>query len=136
MTSQLRACPKPKMAKKKKRKRLTPLPALIRKADRVFSLFIRNRDAVELQGRCCTCNAPGSQCGHYIKRGWHKLRWNPKNAALQCPRCNHFLDGNQDEFAVFLVNKYGIDILNELHAQKFPHKVTREELNQIILAYS
>jgi hypothetical protein len=130
------AVPKPTRKAKKKRKKLPSLPSLVKKADQVFSLFIRNRDAVELQGRCCTCGAPGNQCGHYIKRSYKKLRWNPKNAALQCVKCNHFMDGNQDSFAIFLIEKYGTGILQELAEQKIPHKPTREELNKIIEAYS
>ena len=128
--------PKPSPKKKSKKKRVTPLPALVRNADKVFALFIRNRDAVELQGRCCTCGAPGNQAGHFVKRSWKKIRWNPLNVHLQCCQCNHFKGGNEAEYSRFIIKKYGIETFHWLLDQKVPHKVTREDLARIILAYS
>ena len=128
----LKAVPKPS----KKKKKLLPLASLRKKADKVFSKFIRNRDAVELQGRCCTCGQPGNQAGHFIKRGHLSVRYHPQNVHLQCCRCNHFLDGNDSEYSRFIINKYGMDIFNWLLEQKkIVRKLTREELNQIIEAY-
>lgn len=126
----------PPVPKKKKRKRLPSLPSLIKKADIAFSRFIRNRDAVELQGRCCTCGGIGNQAGHYIKRSHKKVRWHPKNVHLQCAHCNHFLSGSEAAYSLFIVNKYGVDHLRWLHEQKGEYKVSREELAQIIEAYS
>jgi len=121
---------------KKKKKKLLPLPKLIAKADRIFSKFIRNRDAVELQGRCCTCGQPGNQAGHFIKRTHKKIRYHPKNVHLQCVKCNHFLDGNQDEYARFIINKYGINVFYWLMNQKGMFKLSREEVQRVIEAYS
>lgn len=124
--------PKPS---KKKKKKLTPLPSLVKKADIAFSRFIRNRDQTELQGRCCTCGQPGNQAGHFIKRSHKKVRWNVTNVHLQCSRCNHYLDGNEAVYALFIVNKYGVDHFKWLHAQKGTYKITRDELERIIEAY-
>lgn len=126
------AVPKPKKKVRKKRKRLTPLPTLIRKADKVFSKFIRERDNYI----CVTCGKPGNHAGHYIRRAHKKARWNPINVNCQCACCNTYLDGNMDAYALYLVNKYGIYILNELQTLKGTYKPTREELEKIILAYS
>ena len=130
------ACPKHTAAKKKKKKRITPLPTLIKKADRIFSLFIRNRDAVDLQGRCCTCGSLGNQAGHFIKRTHKKIRWHPQNVHTQCCKCNLFLDGNEAEYSRFIINKYGLETFNWLLSQKGTYKVTREEVEKVIEAYS
>jgi len=113
------------------------LPSLIKKADAVFGLYIRNRDAVLLQGRCCTCGAIGSQAGHFVKRGYKKIRWHVQNVHLQCVQCNHFLDGNEGEYARFIINTYGINVFNWLLEQKkVSHKVTRYEVERVIATYS
>lgn len=133
----LRSCPKPAKKVKPKKKKLPKLSTLTKKADAVFSKFIRDRDAVELKGKCCTCGKEGTQAGHYISRRYKVLRWDVRNVALQCSRCNCWEAGASDEFALFLVNKYGIDILNELHYLKMtPFKLTREHLERVIAAYS
>ena len=130
--------PKPSrsMAKKKKRKKLLPLGSLVKKADRIFSSFIRERDAVELNGKCCTCGKPGNQAGHFIKRSHKKIRWNPQNVHLQCFYCNHALGGNESEYARFIIEKYGMETFGWLLDQKGTYKPSREELNKIILAYN
>lgn len=124
--------PKPVMNKKKKRKKLPSMPSLIRKADQVFSKFIRERDG----HKCCTCGKPAKHAGHYIRRAHKRARWNTYNVNAQCVYCNTYLDGNMDAYALFLVNKHGIYILNELQSLKGTYKPSREELNQIITAYS
>lgn len=128
--------PKPDPKHKKKKKRLTPLPKLIKKADIIFSKFIRDRDAIELKGRCCTCGSEGNQAGHFVKRSWKKIRWHPQNVHLQCCKCNHFLDGNEAEYSRFIINKYGLETFNWLLSQKVAHKVTRDEVEKVIEAYS
>jgi hypothetical protein len=133
--------PKPQKRDRKKKiskkKKLLPLPKLIKKADIIFSKFIRSRDSIYLNGKCCTCGQPGSQAGHFIKRGHHSVRFNPKNVHLQCGRCNHFMGGNDSEYARFIINEYGIETFNWLLDQKnVTHKFTREELNLIIIGYS
>ena len=124
--------PKPEPKKKRGRKKLPSLPSLIHKADRLFSKFVRERDKFV----CVTCGKPGNHAGHYIRRMHKKARWDVRNVNCQCNYCNTYLDGNMDAYAIFLVNKYGIYILNELQALKGPHKPSRDELNRIILAYS
>jgi hypothetical protein len=128
--------PKPKHVKKKKRKKLLPFPSLVKKADKIFSLWIRKRDEVKLQGRCCTCGEPGNQAGHFVKRNHYKVRWNVDNVNLQCSRCNHFLGGNDAEYARFIINIYGIDRFEWLMEQKGPVKLSREDVQRVIDAYS
>ena len=123
--------------KKLKRKKLPSIPALLRKAEKAFNRHIRNRDAKELNGRCCTCNQPGNQAGHFNKKTHSETRFDPTNVHLQCVRCNHYLDGNEGSYALFIAEKYGMEHLKHLISQRGKvHKFTRDELNKIIEAYS
>ena len=119
------------MIKPKKHKRLLPLPSLLKKADKVFSKHIRNRDNYT----CVTCGRPGNEAGHYIQRSHKQLRFHPQNVHCQCTRCNHFLSGNLESYALFLVNEYGVQILSELSSLKGLFKLDRDYLNRVIEAY-
>lgn len=120
-----------KKTKKVKRKKLIPLPKLIKKLDGVFSKFIRQRDKT-----CFTCPGPNQNAGHYVKRGHMSLRFNEKNVHSQCVKCNLWLNGNLEVYAYRLTELYGIDILRELNNQKHQiKKWTREELYQLIDHY-
>jgi len=130
------AAPKPGKKKKAKRKKKPSLKSLKTKADIAFSKFIRDRDAKNLKGLCCTCGQPGNQAGHFVKRSYMALRYDPLNVHLQCFRCNHHLSGNESEYAKFIINKYGIEIFMLLMERKKEiFKLTRDYLEQVIFAY-
>ena len=100
------------------------------KADRVFSQYIRLRNA-DNNGivHCFTCGKPlkwrghggndgsAAHCGHYIKRTKRALRFNEINCQVQCLRCNNFLHGNDGVFRRNLVYKYGEEKILYLEAQ-------------------
>jgi len=87
--------------------------------DTIFSIYIRMRD----NGVCITCGSKTfwkyQQNGHYVSRAVLSLRWDEKNCNCQCPSCNVFKHGNMDEYALALQRKYGKNILNELHKEKY-----------------
>ncbi len=63
---------------------------LIKECDRIYSLFIRERDKWK---PCITCSSAWTethQCGHFASRRHLNTRWYEKNAHSQCPRCNMF----------------------------------------------
>lgn len=68
---------------------------------------------------CATCPKPilykisDLQCGHFIKRGNQRLKYEGENMMPQCRRCNHFLDGAQDKAAVYILDRYGECTLRE-----------------------
>lgn len=67
--------PKPKKPKKK---------TLKNKADRIFSLYIRQIGYCQLKGKD-NINCGGYlQTAHIITRGAHAIRWNPLNALCIC----------------------------------------------------
>jgi len=111
-----------------------------KKADSIFSLYIRNKHSKEGMNQCITCQKwfPISEldCGHYISRQHHSLRYSEQNVAPQCRSCNRFHEGRKDEFALYLIKKYGTGILEELHKQKNVIKqFTCQELTDLIEHY-
>lgn len=92
--------------------RAVSIPKLKKELDRVFSLFIRQRDSNEHgYGACVTCSylAPWNSmdCGHYQPRQDMATRWDEKNCHLQCKSCNGFRGGEPEKMAVYIDAKYG-----------------------------
>lgn len=88
---------------------------LIQEADRVFSLYIRGRDAWK---PCCTCGTPWTeqaQCGHFMSRRYTSTKWTTKNAHWQCFRCNMILSGEQYKHWQYIDEKYGQGTAKMIH---------------------
>ena len=72
---------------------------LIKDADALFSKWIRMKDG-GINGivPCYTCGTEKrwqeQQCGHYISRTNLYLRFDPRNARVQCELCNCHKHGN------------------------------------------
>ena len=113
---------------------------LKKQADKVFSLFIRNKYAKDGKVKCFTCDkiflVKEIQNGHYISRTYLNLRWSELNCKPQCVSCNIFKRGNLDEFALRL-EKEERGTLEKLnfwkHHQSTPLK--RLDLIEIIKKY-
>lgn len=92
-------------------------------ADNVFSQYIRQKYADPHTGfcNCVTCGVQKHwkelQNGHYETRGVNALRYDERNAHPQCYGCNVARKGNYPRYAIFMVNKYGPDILNTLQEE-------------------
>lgn len=103
------------MAKKRK-----SLKTLKRNAKDIFSECIRRRD----KGVCCTCSKKfdwkyEGDAGHWIPKtntNWG-TRFDERNVHFQCIHCNRF-SHPQDEYAEFMLQKYGRKVMNELRKQK------------------
>ena len=114
-----RVTPIPKKAKKPK---LTPLPSLIRKADALTSLYIRQkyaRDDGTVQ--CVTCGKvlhwKDSHCAHFIGRSAKATRWLEENLHPACPSCNVFRkEFHMREYTLFMEDFYGREFVDELRA--------------------
>ena len=127
------------MANKKKKK--PSLSALENKLDRIFSEYIRRRDAD--QGgtvRCVTCPRllfwRDAHAGHFIKRQHRATRWDERNVAAQCPADNVYKGGCQDEFAAAIIGKYGEPVFAELMKKKHEvAKFTRSDLEALIAEF-
>ena len=89
--------------------------------DSAFSKFIRLRDSHQvgsfLYGNCSTCNKritvwdgsynPFAHCGHFITRAHGSVRHAPKNAYLQCAKCNTVEGGKQKEMSKHILRIHG-----------------------------
>jgi len=105
-------------------------------ADKIFSKYIRARDA----GICFTCGIKKEpkqqQNGHYVSRSHNNTRFDEENCHCQCMQCNIFKSGNMDEYALKLQRKYGKGILEKLNKKKQIHKSwTEQELMDLIKTY-
>ena len=91
---------------------------LINKLDRIFSEYIRKRDANK-KGicKCITCNKEYAwndiDAGHFISRKEMATRWDEQNVAAQCKHCNRFRYGRQYEFSLQLGKKLSQDLLKK-----------------------
>jgi hypothetical protein len=117
-----------------RRTKLSSVKSLEAKCDRELSRFVRMSAADEGGTvQCVTCGKLAHwqevDCGHYIKRQHRSTRWDVRNVAPQCRRCNRFAGGVMDEFASYIIRAHGLPGLEELmmlkHATK---KWTRAEL--------
>jgi hypothetical protein len=121
-----------------KKRKLPSLKSLRNRLDLAFSAWIRKRDADENgMGRCISCfQYRPLQCGHFQKRQHLALRWHPLAAAGQCVRCNYFLGGNEAAFALALVEKYSVHLVQSLMELKHKTvKFSRSELEAMIDRY-
>lgn len=106
--------------------------SLKRKADKVFSIFIRKRDGV-----CFTCGSRRNlQCGHFISRSHNATRYDELNCWTQCVGCNVFKNGNMAEFSYRLLKKIGQEKFTALIKKGRQIKqFTVKELEKIIKTY-
>lgn len=77
--------------------------SLIKKADAIFSKFIRQRNADDSGvAECFTCGKrdhwKSLQCGHFMSRRHYSTRWSEDNCQVQCAGCNVFRYGEQYTF--------------------------------------
>jgi hypothetical protein len=85
---------------------------LVKKADRLFSQYIRLRDSDQYgRGKCITCRkiqeVAKGDCGHFISRDELATRWEFKNSNFQCKNCNILHSGRQYEHSIAIDEKYG-----------------------------
>ena len=103
----------------KKRKTVAQLK---RKLDQVFSRYIRLRDTPKGYGRCVTCGRKlpykDLDAGHFISRNWTALRWDERNVNIQCLRCNRFQGGQIEEYFLWMEDKYGRAVVDEMISHK------------------
>jgi hypothetical protein len=119
---------KRKPFKKKKAGNESEIKKLHKKAWSLMSIYIRLRDR-----KCVTCGRViNLQAGHFIHG---KLDFDERNINAQCRRCNFFKSGNLADYAVYLEEKFGFGIIQDLQGDAtMIVKHTVEELSYTILA--
>ena len=121
---------------KTKRKKLTD------KLDRLFSQYIRLRDADEF-GRC-SCITCGKSlfwkeihAGHFQSRGNKATRWNEYNVNAQCCGCNTFKAGEQYKHGKAIDDKFGTGMADSMEKlARTTKKFTTKELEEEVEYYN
>lgn len=113
---------------------------LVKDLDKVFSLYIRNRDSVDGRGSCVTCgatkNITEAHCGHFQSRRHYSTRWDEKNCAFQCAGCNLFKQGEQYLFGLAIDKRFGKGTADSLILQaKQTVKLSTADLEELIERY-
>lgn len=110
--------------------------------DRVYSLYIRLRDAGEYgYTKCISCGKvlpfEKMQCGHFFTRHHLATRWDEDNCNSECSICNcndvHHLEG----YRKHLIEKIGLErfmALDERHKEE-GSLPTEEEYRILISGY-
>jgi 5-methylcytosine-specific restriction endonuclease McrA len=122
-------------------KKSESVSSLKKKADKVFSKYIRERDSEGGFSECFTCGVqkPISQMqnGHFVSRAVNKLRYDELNCHAQCYSCNVMKHGDLYTYAKKLDEFHGDGTAEMLHSQRYAtHKFTIQELKEIIERYS
>lgn len=116
---------KPSLAKLKKR------------ADAIFSKYIRIRDNFT----CYTCgrvmDLNSSQNGHFVPRQYLSVRYDEVNCHCQCYACNMLYNGQPSAYAARLEKDYGLGTVLNLEAKRKETTLWREkEYNELIDKYT
>jgi len=122
--------------------KLPPLPRLKKKLWKIFSEYIRRRDADENgMVKCFTCpkimHWKESQAGHYIPQSIAlSLVFHEKNVHAQCAGDNLYKRGNLTVYAIELQKRYGPGILEELQSMRQENfRYTRVDYDEMISVY-
>ena len=113
---------------------------LVRKLDSVYSQYIRLKDSVGGDATCVTCGITKPwkelQNGHFYTRGRYSTRWDDDNCHVQCYRCNVALKGNYIAYTKYMINRYGMDFVDELERKSLnSEKITTVGLAELIQFY-
>lgn len=114
---------------------------LIRKLDRVFSLYIRTRNAKNEIVECVTCGVQKHytemDAGHFVSRRHYATRWNSSNCHVQCKKCNNWGAGESYLMGKYIDKEYGAGTADELITlSRQIKKFTNEDLKELIEKYS
>ena len=105
----------------KKRTRHKTIRALVNDIAEQMQKLVRLKAADE-NGyvNCVTCSTVDHWTqmdgGHYIKREKRKHVLLEENIHPQCRKCNRFLGGNDSKYTLYMIDMYGRDFVDWLHA--------------------
>ena len=113
----------------------------ISKLDKVFSEYIRRRDADEYgRVKCCTCSTVAHwaemDCGHFISRWNLSTRFHEMNSHSQCKACNQFHGRMQFDHLLYIKERYGLKVPYELvKLSHKPSKLMQHEIDELVEVY-
>lgn len=88
-------------------------PDLVKKLDKVFSLFIRLRDTMPSgYFKCISCGQikrfDQADCGHFWGRKHMSTRFDEENCSAECSACNRFVSDHLIGYQTNLIKKIGV----------------------------
>lgn len=90
-----------------------------RRADQLFSLFVRKKHSRGGQARCVSCGKvlpiKELDAGHYVSRNHLSTRYDERNVHPQCQKCNRFDGGAMAGYTLYMLDTYGRETIEELH---------------------
>lgn len=97
-------------------------PNLVKKLDKVFSLYIRLRDAMPSgYVRCISCGHiklfADVDCGHFHSRTHMATRFDEENCHAECRYCNRFSADHLIAYEKNLITKIGQNRVNLLNVR-------------------
>lgn len=124
---------------REKLKAMETYPQLVKKAQTAFNAFVRARDAGK---PCICCGRPlGTEpntfdAGHYRSVGSAPhMRFVEDNCHGQTKYCNNHLSGNHIEYRKGLIERIGIERVEQLERDQTIRKYTREGLIELAKHY-
>ena len=113
---------------------------VVKKLDKIFSIYIRTRFSINEVAQCFTCGKKDHwkklQCGHFQSRKHYSTRWDEINCQVQCAGCNVFKYGEQFIFGQRLNAKYGEGTSEKLlQKSKQILKLSTDDLEMLINKY-
>lgn len=114
--------------------------SLIKEADRVFSLYVRNRGERFGYNNCFTCGrylpVEELQAGHFLSRRFQNTRWHPVNVWAQCNTCNVEKSGNLKVYEERLIKQFSQEAIDQLRELSYRNDgLTDQEIAEIIKKY-
>jgi len=93
----------------------------------IVNKYCRLRDCFGEGGAACiSCKTwypfERGDGGHFIPTTSSAIRFDERNVNFQCHRCNRFLHGNQANYYVGMVSKYGQEVVDELMSRQHETK--------------
>lgn len=128
-------------AKKKREAKKESKSSLIKQLDKVFSIYIRKRDADKNGFITCPCcdrkiHWKNAQNMHYNSRAKMNTRFCEKNCFAGCIGCNVFKNGAYPEYTEFILKKFGEKYLRDLiKSGRDIKQWTTSELKDLIQKY-
>ena len=125
-----------RMMDKAKRDSLKSHSEVKAEAQTAVNAYVLLRDAGLPCISCGRMHEGAWHAGHYRSRGAApQLALDPRNVHRQCAPCNLYLHGNQINYRLGLIARYGVDYVDAIESENEPLKLTVEELRQIKTIY-
>jgi hypothetical protein len=113
---------------------------LIKKLDKLFSIYIRTRHAKGEIVECVTCGVHKHwkevDAGHFRSRRFMSTRWHPTNVQTQCKKCNAWSGGESYLMGKYIDETHGVGTADELiKLSREITKFTDQDLKDMIKLY-